>query len=54
MQTRPFDTVITRTQQYAKRQETFFRSERDAHWVDVSAPDWVQAVKGLIRMHLGL
>jgi len=48
------DTVITRTQQYAKRQETFFRSERDAHWIDVSASDGVEAVKGLIRMHFGL
>ena len=31
--------VITLTQQYAKRQETFFRSEKDAVWIDVSAGD---------------
>jgi tRNA dimethylallyltransferase len=30
------DRVITATRQYAKRQETFFRSERDAVWIDVS------------------
>ena len=33
------DEVITSTQQYAKRQETFFRSEKDAIWIDVSRPD---------------
>lgn len=32
------DEVITSTQQYAKRQETFFRSEKDAIWIDVSRP----------------
>jgi tRNA dimethylallyltransferase len=30
------DRVILRTRQYAKRQETFFRGEPDALWVDVS------------------
>jgi tRNA dimethylallyltransferase len=32
------DAVITRTRQYAKRQETFFRAERDVQWVDVTQP----------------
>jgi tRNA dimethylallyltransferase len=30
--------VTTLTQQYAKRQETFFRRERDAVWIDVTEP----------------
>ncbi|HEX6791159.1 MAG TPA: tRNA (adenosine(37)-N6)-dimethylallyltransferase MiaA [Candidatus Krumholzibacteria bacterium] len=30
--------VTTATHQYAKRQETFFRSEKDAVWIDVSQP----------------
>lgn len=34
------DDVVTETQQYAKRQETFFRSERDAVWIDVSEDAW--------------
>jgi tRNA dimethylallyltransferase len=34
------ETVVLETQQYAKRQETFFRSERDAIWIDVSQEGW--------------
>ncbi len=34
------DAVIQETQQYAKRQETFFRSEPDAIWIDVTSPGW--------------
>jgi len=37
----PADTtgpVVTRTQQYAKRQETYFRRFKDAVWLDVSSP----------------
>jgi tRNA dimethylallyltransferase len=34
------EQVITITCQYAKRQETFFRSEKDAIWFDVSARDY--------------
>ena len=34
------DDVITRTQQYAKRQETFFRGDPEAEWLDVSATGW--------------
>lgn len=33
------DEVITQTQQYAKRQETFFRSVPGALWVDMSRSD---------------
>jgi tRNA A37 N6-isopentenylltransferase MiaA len=34
------DAVTRETQQYAKRQETFFRSEPDATWIDVSKEGW--------------
>ncbi len=34
------EQVITITCQYAKRQETFFRSEKDAVWFNVSAKDY--------------
>jgi tRNA dimethylallyltransferase len=34
------DAVTTRTQQYAKRQETYFRKEKDAEWLDVTAADY--------------
>jgi tRNA dimethylallyltransferase len=33
------DEVITATRQYAKRQETFFRSVKDAVWIDTSRAD---------------
>jgi tRNA dimethylallyltransferase len=36
--------VIARTRQYAKRQETFFRREPDAGWVDVSVAGWARDV----------
>jgi tRNA dimethylallyltransferase len=48
------DAVITRTQQYAKRQETFFRSEAGAHWIDVSDPGWEATANRLVRTCLGL
>jgi tRNA dimethylallyltransferase len=48
------DPVITLTQQYAKRQETFWRSVPDAHWIDVSLPDATARARGLVRAHLGL
>jgi tRNA dimethylallyltransferase len=44
-----FDTIVTRTQQYAKRQETFFRSVEDAIWVDMS----VAGAAGQIEEWLG-
>jgi tRNA dimethylallyltransferase len=46
--------VVTLTQQYAKRQETFFRSERDARWVDMSKPSAAAEARGLVARFLGL
>ncbi len=46
--TDPFKTVdhvITITCQYAKRQETFFRSEKDAFWFDVSGRDFESRIE---------
>jgi tRNA dimethylallyltransferase len=48
------DRVITLTHQYAKRQETFFRSVPDALWLDISRPKAVIRAKRLARDHLGL
>lgn len=48
------ETVITLTQQYAKRQETFCRSEPDAHWIDVSTSGTDETVRRLVRTHFGL
>ncbi len=48
------DRVITLTQQFAKRQETFFRSVQDAVWVDVVAQSPLERVKPLIQRHLEL
>jgi len=42
------DRVITLTHQYAKRQETFFRSLPDAHWIDVNDTKPVDNIKQLI------
>jgi len=39
------DRVITRTRQYAKRQETFFRSVKDAVFIDVSLPGYADEVR---------
>jgi len=47
------DAVVQETQRYAKRQETFFRSERDAVWVDVSAVDWKRDAEARARVFLG-
>jgi tRNA dimethylallyltransferase len=46
------DAVVTRTQQYAKRQETFFRSERDAVWLDVSEASAFGRARGLVAAFL--
>jgi tRNA dimethylallyltransferase len=43
------DHVITTTQQYAKRQETFFRSMPAAHWIDTTSDDAVDNIKKLIK-----
>ncbi len=46
-------TVITRTQQYAKRQETYFRRFADAVWLDVSATDFNERAGKLSEAFLG-
>ena len=48
------EEVTRRTQQYAKRQETFFRSESDARWFDVSRPGTYDTIDRLIRRHFEL
>ncbi len=44
--------VVTRTRQYAKRQETFFRGEPDALWVDVSTAGWLDGVSQKVSAFL--
>jgi tRNA dimethylallyltransferase len=54
--TDPRDTiqqVITRTQQYAKRQETYFRREKDAVWLDVTGEDCAGRARALSGAFLG-
>ncbi len=46
------DRVVTETRQYAKRQETFFRSEGDAVRIDVTAPGAEAGVHRLVREFL--
>jgi tRNA dimethylallyltransferase len=46
--------VVTLTQQYAKRQETFFRSEPDARWIDMSRPSAAAEARGLVAGISGL
>jgi tRNA A37 N6-isopentenylltransferase MiaA len=48
------DAVVQETRQYAKRQETFFRSEKDAVWVDVSVAGWQAGVEARVAAFLGL
>lgn len=48
------DSVITETQRYAKRQETFFRSERDAVWIDVSRDGWQRDIEARVRAFVDL
>ncbi|HXV13993.1 MAG TPA: tRNA (adenosine(37)-N6)-dimethylallyltransferase MiaA [Candidatus Krumholzibacteria bacterium] len=48
------DDVVQETQQYAKRQETFFRSEKDAVWVDVSEAGWEAGVEARVGAFVGL
>lgn len=48
------DAVIQETRRYAKRQETFFRGERDAVWIDISEDRWNQDVEGRVTSFLGL
>ncbi len=46
------DGVITRTHQYAKRQETFFRRYADSVWYDVTAADYAAAVESAVAAFL--
>jgi tRNA dimethylallyltransferase len=46
------DAVITRTHQYAKRQETFFRKHPDAAWYGVSRDDYPEAVERAVEVFL--
>ncbi len=48
------ESVITLTQQYAKRQETFFRSMKEAQWFDVTRRDAIAQVEELVRERFGL
>lgn len=43
------ETIITHTRQYAKRQETFFRSEQDAVLADVTLPTFEKRLLELVR-----
>ncbi len=45
--------VITLTQQYAKRQETFFRSIPDAQWVDMSEEDAMERITSMVKERVG-
>jgi tRNA dimethylallyltransferase len=42
------ERVVTLTQQYAKRQETFFRGEADAVWLDVTRSDTPERLQALV------
>jgi tRNA dimethylallyltransferase len=44
--------VILITRQYAKRQETFFRSEKDAVWIDMTDADATSRARGLVEEFL--
>lgn len=47
-----FDRVVTMTRQYAKRQETFFRSEKDAVWIDMTHADATARARALVEEFL--
>jgi tRNA dimethylallyltransferase len=44
--------VVIKTRQYAKRQETFFRREADAVWMDVTEPGFRGRARDLVRAFL--
>ncbi len=46
------DRVITITGQYAKRQETFFRAERDAQWHDVIERGSLDRIEAAVSRYL--
>ena len=39
------DQVILRTNQFARRQRTWFRAEPDVHWLDAASPDTLEKAK---------
>jgi tRNA dimethylallyltransferase len=43
------DRVITVTRQYAKRQETFFRAEEDAIWIDITDTDFKDTIRDIVK-----
>jgi tRNA dimethylallyltransferase len=43
------DRVITVTRQYAKRQETFFRAEEDALWIDITSTNFKDTIQDLVK-----
>lgn len=47
-----FDRVVTVTRQYGKRQETFFRSEKDAVWLDMTHADAAERARTLVGAFL--
>jgi tRNA dimethylallyltransferase len=48
------DEVITQTQQYAKRQETFFRGIGEVRWIDTSEEGAENTVGAVVSAWLGL
>jgi tRNA dimethylallyltransferase len=46
------EAVVQETRRYAKRQETFFRSERDACWIDASRSGWERDAMARVEAHL--
>ena len=46
------ERVVTLTQQYAKRQETFFRGERGALWLDVTEPGLSERAIAAVEAHV--
>jgi tRNA dimethylallyltransferase len=47
------DDVITRTQQYAKRQETYFRKDKESEWLDVTDGDYRDRAASVVSDFLG-
>lgn len=51
---RTVDKVITRTQQYAKRQETYFRKDKESVWLDVTTGDYRERAEGVVSGFLAV
>ncbi|MBO7654259.1 MAG: tRNA (adenosine(37)-N6)-dimethylallyltransferase MiaA, partial [Kiritimatiellae bacterium] len=43
------NTIITRTRQLAKRQETWFRHQADTVWIEITGEEPVEAVAERVR-----